>query len=299
MVAGGAAARPAPVAHRGWPRPGGPAARALRRAHPRGGAGGGHRGAASPGSTRCSGRWRRRAGSGGATSWPAWAPPSSPCPGRSTACGRPARRPRAGDGEPLGRWCWRPPIRPSPTARPAVAPDRRPPGPGRGRAGGAGRGRAGGVRRAGRRSLWTFPAAADHPDWPAALAARVEEGRGARTRSRRWTASRSARAPWAESAAAGFADGYRGLVVGERESLTPQQRAPTSARALGSPSPAPPTPTPYQLFAVRLRPRIRRSFLVPPTVSGAMHSEHGIILRRPLHLTSGRTAHIRKNPANC
>ena len=85
---------PAPSRHRGGPRPGPAAARALRRAHPRGGPGRGGRGRLRrrlPGAAR---PWRTGARCGGATSSPASGRPSSPCPARSTACAR------AGDGRP-------------------------------------------------------------------------------------------------------------------------------------------------------------------------------------------------------
>ena len=57
------------------------AARAPRRRDPRGRRRASRSTAASPRSTRCCARWRRRAGSGAATSSTAWAPPSSRCPG--------------------------------------------------------------------------------------------------------------------------------------------------------------------------------------------------------------------------
>ena len=69
------------------------------------------------------------------------------------------------------------------------------------------------VERGGR-SLWTFPAAARYAAWPAALAARVASGR-ARSHEVRTVDGEPVRTtPWAEPLrAAGYADGYRGLVV--------------------------------------------------------------------------------------
>jgi ATP-dependent Lhr-like helicase len=68
------------------------------------------------------------------------------------------------------------------------------------------------VERGGR-SLWTFPSAEAHTDWPAALAARVTDGL-ARSYEVHTIDGVSARtSPWADGLrAAGFVDGYRGLV---------------------------------------------------------------------------------------
>ncbi|HEX8805007.1 MAG TPA: hypothetical protein VF743_12465, partial [Acidimicrobiales bacterium] len=72
------------------------------------------------------------------------------------------------------------------------------------------------VERGGR-SLWTFPAAGSHPGWAAALAERVASGR---VRSHEIVTvdgepARTSR--WAEALrAAGYADGYRGLVARSR-----------------------------------------------------------------------------------
>ena len=77
-----------------------------------------------------------------------------------------------------GRSCWRPPTRPSPTA----PPSRGPTAPGRpARAAGAHVVLADGdpvayLERGGR-SVVTFPAAADHPDWAESLVAMVKDGR--------------------------------------------------------------------------------------------------------------------------
>src|SRR5262245_16814416 len=68
------------------------------------------------------------------------------------------------------------------------------------------------VERGGR-SLWTFPAAEAHPDWPAALAQRVADGL-ARSYEIQTIDGDSARtSPRADGLrGAGFVDGYRGLV---------------------------------------------------------------------------------------
>ena len=111
LVAGRAAAGAGALAHRGRPRPG---LQLLERhgvLDPRGGAGRGRRGRVRRASTACSRCWRSGARCGGATSWPGWARPSSPCPAPSTACGRPA----SADAD-ASRSCWPPPTRPSPTA---------------------------------------------------------------------------------------------------------------------------------------------------------------------------------------
>jgi ATP-dependent Lhr-like helicase len=69
------------------------------------------------------------------------------------------------------------------------------------------------VERGGR-SVWTFPVAADHGGWPAALARRVEDGR-ARSHEVQTVDGEPVRtSPWADAfRAAGYADGYRGLVA--------------------------------------------------------------------------------------
>jgi ATP-dependent Lhr-like helicase len=69
------------------------------------------------------------------------------------------------------------------------------------------------VERGGR-SVWTFPAAADHPTWPAALAARVAAGRARSHQVRTVDGEPVRTTPWADALrAAGYADGYRGLVI--------------------------------------------------------------------------------------
>ena len=73
------------------------APRALRRADSRGRGRGGHRRRLLVGVSRCSRRWRRRARSAAATSWPASAPRSSRWRGPTTGCGTralPSPRPR-------------------------------------------------------------------------------------------------------------------------------------------------------------------------------------------------------------
>ncbi len=154
-----------------------PAARALRRAHPRGGAGRGRSRAASPASTRCSRRSRSGAGCGAATSSPASAPPSSPCPAPSTGCARSAPGPRAATprrpvvvlsavdpAQPYGaalRWPER--------DRPAQPVRRRPRG--------AADGDPVAFLERGGHAVTTFPAAADRPDWPTGLVALLDRGR--------------------------------------------------------------------------------------------------------------------------
>ena len=87
------------------------------------------------------------------------------------------------------------------------------------------------VERGGR-SLWTFPAAADHPEWPAALAQRVEEGRVRSHEVQTVDGEPVRTSPCAEALrAAGFADGYRGLVG------APEVRPVTSGPARALPAP--------------------------------------------------------------
>ena len=72
------------------------------------------------------------------------------------------------------------------------------------------------VERGGR-SLWTFPAAARHPRWPEALARRVTSGRTRSHEVRTVDGEPVRTTPWAEPLrAAGYSDGYRGLVVRAR-----------------------------------------------------------------------------------
>jgi ATP-dependent Lhr-like helicase len=72
------------------------------------------------------------------------------------------------------------------------------------------------VERGGR-SVWTFPAAADHPAWPAALAARVTTGRARSHEVHSVDGEPVRTTPWADALrAAGYADGYRGLVIRAR-----------------------------------------------------------------------------------
>jgi ATP-dependent Lhr-like helicase len=68
------------------------------------------------------------------------------------------------------------------------------------------------VERGGR-SLWTFPAAESHPDWPAALAGRVTDGLARSHEIQTIDGDPARTSPWADGLrAAGFVDGYRGLV---------------------------------------------------------------------------------------
>jgi ATP-dependent Lhr-like helicase len=72
------------------------------------------------------------------------------------------------------------------------------------------------VERGGR-SLWTFPAAARQPRWPEALAARVTAGRIRSHEVRTVDGEPVRTTPWAGPLrAAGYVDGYRGLVVRAR-----------------------------------------------------------------------------------
>ncbi|HEY7070651.1 MAG TPA: DEAD/DEAH box helicase [Acidimicrobiales bacterium] len=72
------------------------------------------------------------------------------------------------------------------------------------------------VERGGR-SLWTFPATADHPDWPRALARRVEEGHVRSHEVQTVDGDPVRTSPVADALrAAGFADGYRGLIARKR-----------------------------------------------------------------------------------
>jgi len=60
----------------------------------------------------------------------------------------------------------------------------------------------------------TFPAAADDPSWAEALAGLVKDGRLRSLELRRVDAQRAAQSRWADALrAAGFLDGYRGLVL--------------------------------------------------------------------------------------
>jgi ATP-dependent Lhr-like helicase len=69
------------------------------------------------------------------------------------------------------------------------------------------------VERGGK-SLWTFPAAADRPDWPAALAARVTDGQVRSHEVHTVDGDPVRTTPWADRLReAGYADGYRGLVI--------------------------------------------------------------------------------------
>jgi ATP-dependent Lhr-like helicase len=69
------------------------------------------------------------------------------------------------------------------------------------------------VERGGR-SLWTFPAAEHHPRWAEALAQRVRSGRTRQHEVQTIDGEPARTTPWAEALRqAGYADGYRGLVV--------------------------------------------------------------------------------------
>jgi ATP-dependent Lhr-like helicase len=69
------------------------------------------------------------------------------------------------------------------------------------------------VERGGR-SLWTFPAAEGQPGWVDALAQRVRSGRARQHEVQTVDGEPARTSPWAEPLRqAGYADGYRGLVV--------------------------------------------------------------------------------------
>ena len=149
------AARAPAHRHRGRPRQRPAAARALRRAHPRGGAGRGHRG-----------RVRRRLpgaqGARGAGPGPARllrrrprAPPSSPCPAPSTGSGPSASPTRSDDRAPVVLAATDP-AQPYGAALPWPESDR-PARPGRRRARGAGRGEPVAYLERGGRSLVVLP----------------------------------------------------------------------------------------------------------------------------------------------
>jgi ATP-dependent Lhr-like helicase len=66
----------------------------------------------------------------------------------------------------------------------------------------------------GGRSLWTFPAADDHPGWTEALAERVRSGRTRQHEVQTIDGEPARTTPWADVLRkAGYADGYRGLVM--------------------------------------------------------------------------------------
>ena len=118
------------------------------------------------------------------------------------------------------RWCSPRPTRPRCTARARHGPSRRPAGPRR-------RARwsccVGGAAVAyldrGGRSLLTFPPALDDDRWADALAGLVKDGRVRSLEVHRIDGEPSAASPVAPMLrAAGFVDGYRGLVL-RRESL--------------------------------------------------------------------------------
>jgi ATP-dependent Lhr-like helicase len=69
------------------------------------------------------------------------------------------------------------------------------------------------VERGGR-SLWTFPAAEAQPGWVEALAQRVRSGRARQHEVQTVDGEPARTSPWAEALRqAGYADGYRGLVM--------------------------------------------------------------------------------------
>jgi ATP-dependent Lhr-like helicase len=67
----------------------------------------------------------------------------------------------------------------------------------------------------GGKKLLTFPAAADHPSWPAVLAGLVSSGRVRRLRVESVDGTSAASCDWVEALrGAGFVDGYKGLSLG-------------------------------------------------------------------------------------
>ncbi|MGB6057770.1 MAG: hypothetical protein WBF71_05860, partial [Microthrixaceae bacterium] len=67
----------------------------------------------------------------------------------------------------------------------------------------------------GGRKLRTFPSAADHPTWPAALGGLVDSGRVRRLQIAEIDGESASASPWADAfGEAGFVEGYRGLVKG-------------------------------------------------------------------------------------
>ena len=196
-----------------------PAARALRRADPRGRPGRGRRGRLRRRLPGAEGARRSAARCGAATSSPAWARPSSPCPAPSTGCGRSGERGDRRRPTAPSRSCSPPPIRPSRTAPRCRGPTGprggRPARPGGRSPRGAGRGRPGAVRRAGRAQAGHVPGRRDRRGWPARPApAGWSEAATARSRSARSTARRCGSTDDIADAlrAAGFVEGYRGLV---------------------------------------------------------------------------------------
>ena len=217
LVAGRAAATPGAVAHPGGARRGAAAARALRRGHPRGGAGRGREG------------WVRRdirRAEGARRAWPG--PPRllrrrpRRRPVRPARCGRPAAvgprggRPhaasRAGSGPGRPR---RPPTRPSRTARRSTGPSRRA-APAAPRAqssccAAACRWRG---STAARRTWSRSPTSADG-SWAEALATLVKDGRQRSIEVRKVNGAPIERKGSEAAAllAAGFAEGYRGFTL--------------------------------------------------------------------------------------
>ena len=170
---------PAPTPTEARPRPGAAAARALRRAHPRGGAGRGRSRAASPACTRCSRRSRSGAGA---------ARLLRRRPRRRAVRAARRRRPpavvrsdaverRGRDATPALGGARR--HRPGPALRRALPwPDSAGrPAARRGRARRAGRRRAARLPRAGRPQRRHVPGRGRRPGWAGALRAIVERGR--------------------------------------------------------------------------------------------------------------------------
>ena len=226
LVAGRAAARSrAPSPTEVGPRHGAAAARAPRRAHPRGGAGRGRRRRLRRGVPRAEGARGARPGAARLLRRRARRRPVRRARARSTGCAAPRAHRRRCTAEPTPRRsCWPPPIRPSPTAPRWRWPES------------AGRparigGRAGGAAR--RACRWCGSTAA-RTTWSRSRAALDDRSLGRRARRPGARTAGCARvevrkvdgdtlaaspdAAWVRAAAlaGGFADGYRGLALRQR-----------------------------------------------------------------------------------
>ena len=206
---------PAPVAHRGGPRPGRPAARALRRAHPRGGARRGRRGRLR---RRLPGAQGARGAGPGAAGLLRRRPrcrPVRPARRRRPAADVPRRRARRRRGRRCVVLAAADPAQPYGAAA-ALARDRRagrrgPPAP----TSCSSTASRSPTSSAAATPLVTFPAAADRPDWPTGLVAAARPGPLPQPRDpHRRRRARSARQPTVADAlrAAGWVDSYKGLV---------------------------------------------------------------------------------------
>ena len=168
--------------------------------------------AASPASTACSRCWRSAARCGAATSWPVSARPSSPCPARSIGCGRHREAEAEDAADRAGRHRSGPALR----RRAGLAGVGGPAGSGRR---GAGRARSAASASPGSTGAGT-PGHVPGRRRGRSLGRRARrpgEGRaGALARGPRIDGEPAAASPVAPMLrAAGFVDGYRGLVLRE------------------------------------------------------------------------------------